>query len=176
MTHRIPTRLISLEKYDPDREFFPVTIEYREGNFDFEYTGLDSLKKVRLGAVKGYGYGEILDPYIEANAGTDAVQLASGDDPTGVNVAKLIEGEIDLLIEGQGVFDNYLVSRGLAELIDQFRVAGRGTDVYPAYFAFSPADPNAAKYAAILDEGIDAIRASGELQKILDKYYMKDWK
>ena len=44
------------------------------------------------------------------------------------------------------------------------------------YLAFSPKNPKSKSYARLISKGIIEMRASGDLQKILDKYGMRDWK
>jgi polar amino acid transport system substrate-binding protein len=42
--------------------------------------------------------------------------------------------------------------------------------------AFAPGVARSRDYARILDEGIAAMRASGELAKLLQRYGLKDWR
>ena len=44
------------------------------------------------------------------------------------------------------------------------------------YIAFSPQLPKAKEYARILSEGMNELRASGELQAILSQYGLTDWR
>ena len=43
------------------------------------------------------------------------------------------------------------------------------------YIAFSPANKKSAEYAAILDRGVERLRASGELDEIMAHYGLEDW-
>jgi len=44
------------------------------------------------------------------------------------------------------------------------------------HIVFSRVDPKAKGYAKILGEGTRALRASGQLKTILDKYGIDDWR
>jgi len=44
------------------------------------------------------------------------------------------------------------------------------------FIAFSPKNPKSQEYAKLLSEGTAALRASGELRKILAKYGLSDWR
>ncbi|MEK2644629.1 transporter substrate-binding domain-containing protein [Bdellovibrio sp. BCCA] len=43
------------------------------------------------------------------------------------------------------------------------------------YVGFSPNNPKSKIYAKILNQGIDDLRRSGELRRILEKYNLEDW-
>ncbi|SFV56538.1 ABC transporter, periplasmic domain [hydrothermal vent metagenome] len=55
-----------------------------------------------------------------------------------------------------------------------FKIAG-STYADNVYLAFSPNNPHSKEYAKILSEGINTLRKSGELDKILAKYGLHDW-
>jgi polar amino acid transport system substrate-binding protein len=42
--------------------------------------------------------------------------------------------------------------------------------------AFSPKNPKSKEYAKLLSAGIEQMRLSGELSKILAKYQLTDWR
>lgn len=46
---------------------------------------------------------------------------------------------------------------------------------YAQYMGFTPQNPNSPKLAGIYDQGIRALRASGELAAILARYGVEDW-
>jgi polar amino acid transport system substrate-binding protein len=61
-------------------------------------------------------------------------------------------------------------------ILDQLECAGYGDEPAFIYIAFSPNKSTSVRYAKMLSEGIVAMRKSGELQKILDKYGLQDWR
>jgi len=59
---------------------------------------------------------------------------------------------------------------------DKIKEAGRLNQPVDVYIACSPNKPNSIVYTKLLSEGIIDLRKTGELQKILEKYALKDWK
>lgn len=55
-------------------------------------------------------------------------------------------------------------------------VSIRADHTIDGYIACSPAKESSKVLMKLVDEGTDKLRQSGELQKILDKYGLKDWK
>jgi polar amino acid transport system substrate-binding protein len=139
----------------------------------WRYAGIDSLRQIVLGAITDYAYGDDLDAYIAANkADLKHVQLASGENPLEVNIKKLQRGRIDALVESAPVFWYTVNQMGLAV---EFLLAGQIGEPQKTYISFSPANPAAQNYARILSDGMTALRASGELAPLLQKYHLTDW-
>lgn len=137
------------------------------------YTDLADLEQVRLGAVQDYDYTELLDHYIHRNARTGRIWFARGDYPLDLLVTALQDGKIDVFVESQDVADYFMKQhRGRVKL----RRAGQIGPAARIYAAFSPQHKEAEELARILDRKIDDLRASGQLQAILDRYGMRDWR
>lgn len=141
-------------------------------NSTWKYDGIESLKKVKVGIIKDYEYGEEMDKYFAETKGK-MVQFVGGDSPLESNIKKLKAGRIDVVIEGKPVFEYTAKEMGM---VDLFKTVGGDNDPDPIYIAFSPKNPKSKEYAAILSAGIVELRKSGELSKILAKYGQKDWK
>lgn len=137
----------------------------------WRYTDLDSLKTVKLGAISGYGYGDEIDAYIEKNP--QNVQLIGGDTALDQNIKKLTAGRIDVLIESPAVFNAKIKD---LQLEGQFEQAGTLSEIENLYIACTPAKASSKTYIKLISEGTEALRQSGELAKILEKYGLKDWK
>ncbi len=137
------------------------------------YKDLSSLSKVKIGVIKGYDYGEEMNLYIKENNKTAKVQVVAGETALELNIKKLLKGRIDAILESEFVF-NYKVSQmGFKEKI---KSAGQAVEPEKTYIAFSPANPKSKEYAKILSDGMEQIRKSGELKKILNRYGLDDWK
>lgn len=80
---------------------------------------------------------------------------------------------LDAFVEADLVFW-YTASQ--MELEEAFTVAGTLGEPLPAYIAFSPSDPRSETFARLLSEGVEALRASGELARILARYHLQDWR
>lgn len=141
----------------------------------WRYTGMDSLKEVRVGVVEDYDYddGEF-DAYIEANR----------NDPNKVVVvpvvgraivkliARLFGKKIDVFVE-----DANVAASGFAQAkvepgrIVEVGVMGEPEDVYIA----CTDNAKGQQYAQMFDQGLDQLVKSGELARILAQYGVADW-
>ena len=138
------------------------------------YSGIDSLRPLHIGVVQGYDYGSSVQPYINHFASTDRVTLMTGDNPLPRLIGLLKSQRIDVLLEDESVF-RYCAAR---QDFSDFRIAGDEGQSLTAnnlYIAFSPR-PESRRYARILSQGMQRLRASGELQTILQRYGLNDWK
>jgi len=138
----------------------------------WRYTGPDSLAAVSIGVVLNYSYEHAFDAYLAAHRNDPTrVQTEPGDGALARNLRKLATGKIGTLVENQAVLEYQLAQNGERE---RFEFAGVLTE-RASYIAFSPAKPSSGEYARLLSDGIAALRKSGELERILAKYSLRDW-
>ncbi len=142
---------------------------------NWTYSDISSFSKVSIGAIKGYAYGsDELNEYIKKNEKNDkAVQLAFGDTALETNIKKLDAGRIDVVVESPAVF---FYTSNQMKMNDRFKLAGKISNEKKVFIAFSPANTKSKEYAQLLSDGIDALRKSGDLKTILQKYGVDDWK
>ncbi len=140
---------------------------------DWVYTGPESLESIQLGAILDYDYGERLNSYIEANAAGYGVQVMTGHSPLEKNIEKLLMGRIDVVVEAEPVF---VYEAGEIGVRDRVRYAGEAAAPENAYIAFSPVVDGSEEYARVLSEGMETLRASGALERILARYGLEDWR
>lgn len=139
----------------------------------WRYTGIPSLAGVSVGTIQDYSYSEEFDAYVEANGKDSAkIQAATGEDALSINMKKLDAKRIGAFVEDGAVLAYELDAAGKPGAYD---IAGNLGEI-DLFIAFSPAIPESKEYARLLGEGVDKLRASGELAKILAKYGVKDWK
>lgn len=139
----------------------------------WKYSGIASLDKISLGTIRDYSYSDEIDAYAVKNEkDPKRVQIASGDNALDTNFKKLAAKRVGAIIENGYVAQNFLTETGQT---GKFQAAGE-TEADDVYIAFSPASANGAQYAKLLGDGIEKLRASGELAKILAKYGVSDWK
>lgn len=133
---------------------------------------LEDLKGIKIGIVKDYAYGEKADKFI-ANQPELFIKV-SGDEPLETLIQMLEDGKIQALYECPQVFlfklkllnKNYsLFRRGLS-------FDDKADDLF---VAFSKKESQSHKYAQWLDQGIEELRKSGKLLRILDNYALTDW-
>lgn len=143
---------------------------YVRANHPWHYTGLMSLKKIRLGVIDGYSYGQ-LDSYIRKYQGTGLVEGVAGLDGLRRILLMFDHNRVT------GILEDYLVMNYQVERMGrdgQFVEAGRlfGDNIY---IAFSPGSPKSEGYAVILSRTMKQLRETGELDLILGKYNIIDW-
>ncbi|MFC3150569.1 substrate-binding periplasmic protein [Litoribrevibacter euphylliae] len=138
----------------------------------WRYTGLDSLDTIKLGVIGGYAYGDEFDEYVKQNK-HDNIQTVKGDNALEKNIKKVIAGRLTTFIDSPLVVAAKLKEMGMEGNIDE---AGTLGDPSPMYIACSPVKPNSKDYIKLIDDGTKALRASGELDAIMAKYGLKDWK
>ncbi len=137
----------------------------------WRFEGLDSLANIKLGLIGGYAYGEDFDQYIEANP--DVGQFVKGDNALEKNIKKILGGRITATVESPLVMQAKLKDMGLQADIVAAGNLGEPSDMF---IACSPAKSSSKALVELIDTGTQNLRASGELQDILDKYGLPDWK
>lgn len=139
---------------------------------NWQYQGVESLQGHQLAAISGYDYGDELRDYIQNNS-ADSVTMLGSEQPLHRGIQMLSLKRIDMLVEAEPVF---WYTANLLNKADQFKVAGSAKEFEKSYIAFSPVLDDSQEYAQILSDGIARLRKSGELQQILSKYGMADWR
>lgn len=136
----------------------------------WRYTTLDALKLVNVGAVSSYSYGKEIDTFIAANP--ERVHLLSGENALEQNIRKLLSSRIDVVLESPAVLNAKLKEMHLSHHIE---FAGSVTKPENLYVACTPRKASSVQYIKLIADGTRELRASGELENILDKYGLKDW-
>lgn len=131
----------------------------------WRYNGMASLKKVMLGVIQDYDYGENMNRYIAARQGL-GVDMITGDNATQVNINKLYNRRVTTILEDPIVLA-YQVKQ--LNLNHNFIIAGT-IETIDVYIAFSPEMDESKQYAKILDKGMTWLRKTDQLKRILDKY------
>lgn len=72
------------------------------------------MREVRIGAIKGYSYGEKLDLFFMENP--QRVQFVHGVDPISQNIKKLLGGRFDVLIASENVVLHKSKIMGVAQV------------------------------------------------------------
>ncbi|MFT6735700.1 MAG: polar amino acid transport system substrate-binding protein, partial [Polaribacter sp.] len=147
---------------------------FTTNNMNWLYLGTNSLNSIRLGVIKGYDYGKLLSQYIQRNTNNSRLVVLTGEkDVLSRAVNMLLADRIDVLVESDIIFWYRVNQLGLSE---QMKYAGQASKPMKAYIAFSPRNKNSIDYAQILSDGILEMRANGDLERILSKYGLHDWK
>jgi len=144
---------------------------YTKSGSRWTYVGIESLRSIQVGLIKGYSYGDELNGYFNENP--QWVQYVTGDDPLTQNIRKLLAGRFDALIAGENVMAYKIREMGVAGEVVQAGVTNISGNLY---IAFSPRMTKSVAYADIFSMGIRELKLSGELDRILDRYGLKYWK
>ena len=144
---------------------------YTRPDDQWHYTGLDSLRNQTIGIIGGYSYGDELDSFIQHN--NPLFHIIKGDKALENNIEKLLAGRISVIAEAPLVMNAKLKQLGLQ---GRLRPAGHFNQGEAIYIACSPAKPGSRQLVDWFDAGVQALRRSGALAKILAKYAMTDWK
>lgn len=141
---------------------------------NWTYAGVESLSTMVLGTIANYDYGE-LNPYIDKlrREHSQWLHVGTGNNALQKNLRMLLANRISVLIEDPVVVNHVAREIGLDQTI---RLAGNVEPRNPVGIAFSSKNPKSEEYAQTLSDGIRKLRKSGELQAILAKYYVSDWK
>ncbi|KAF0814914.1 hypothetical protein IGB42_00970 [Andreprevotia sp. IGB-42] len=122
--------------------------------------GFAAMQHKRVGITRGYEYpGQM--------TGQPGIQLVESPSELG-NLRHLAKGDIDFMLLSRGTLATLLAKLGPQER-QHIRDWGQ-IDQLPLYLAFSPGQPLAAEWAAAFDRGMQAIRKSGEDQRIHERW------
>lgn len=140
---------------------------------EWKFRGVESLKDVKTGMVKGYGYRSWFNDYVKKNP--QKVQVLHGDDAFPRLIRMLAQDRVQAVPSNKAVMDYYIKTNGLQDVIF---MAGCGKDGGPRnlYIALSPDNPSRSMILAdIFDDELDILRKTGYLNHLLRKYDLKDW-
>lgn len=135
----------------------------------WRYNGIRSLNAVRLGAIKGYDYGEKLNNYIQSVASTDESSIVQiyGNDAVNRSIQFLLRDRIDVFVETGPVFWYQVKQMGISDQVVQ---VGNVSEPEPCFIAFSPNLEVSQQLSNALDKGMAILKKQGRVQQIADKY------
>lgn len=145
----------------------------RKGS-NWHWNGIASLNGKVLGYIPDYQYFPELRSYIDAHVNEPKlVQGVAMMNASELNARKLSVGRIDITCDDLFVL-RYVIKS--LKLEDQLQVTSTVGDPVNSYIAFGPTNPRGRDLAKLWDQGMRKMRANGELQRILDRYGITDWK
>lgn len=131
---------------------------------DWDYTGLDQLKKMKVGGSPGYTYVDIFK-----NAGVKADYASTIEN----SFKKLVHGRLDVVPESLLVGWQTIKSK-LASSTSKIAVSKTPLFVKPLYFMVSKKHPDGEELIDAYEKGFKIIKANGVYQKILDEYGLSE--
>ena len=145
------------------------TLFYKLVKDDWRYLGdVRALDKRKMGVISDYSYGKKLDEiFIKINA-----QSAKGDKALETNIKKILTGRIDTMIESHYVMVAKLMEM---QLSDKIISAGDTQQGAPMYLACTPNSSRTQKFVELVNQAMPKLKASGQLQEILNSYNIESW-
>lgn len=143
----------------------------------WRFKDLASLEGKRIGIIRDYEYGEVLDNFFTKwKKNKKLIQVVGGDDAITKSIKKLQKGRLDTYLEDANVFNYSAKTLGIKHLFINggYETFSTKEENY-IYVVFSPNNPKSKEYAEILSNGWQKLRKSGKLGKILSKYGVDDW-
>lgn len=150
---------------------------YTKSDSAWSYQGLSKLEDSRIGVIAGYSYSMELDQYIIEKRADQSIQVTSGDNALEQNLRKLFANRLDAIVSFKPVVMEKLAqlkSDGKLSQTSGLRFAGTLEAPQLLYIGCSPNKESSKYYTRLFSQGIDELRQSGELQKILSKYGIED--
>lgn len=141
---------------------------YAANNSRWKYTGIPSLKNVRLGVINGYGYGAESTPienYLKSNKNTPRVQEVSGEQPLAQLINLLLLDRLSVIVEDSKVMEQTLLQMDYQA---KLKKVGCLENVDNIHIAFSAKNPHSKQYATILSNGIQELKRTGEYDRIVN--------
>lgn len=145
---------------------------YRRKGEDWHYTGRESLDGIRLGTIAGYEYDDFLHEIIDKQIVEQQIKPARGKFAVEENLKALIRGDLDAVLDSRVVVEATLKKQNWQ---DDIEFADHFDGVRKIYFACSPSVEKSSEYVKLVNDGIKDLRASGELDSIMEKYGLADW-
>jgi polar amino acid transport system substrate-binding protein len=146
---------------------------YVNASNKMKFTSVDELNTLkRIGVSSGYTYSEDIDAWLKRPENKGKVFVQKGESPAAINARNLALGRLDGVIE-----DDHVMKHLIAKLGFEHDVVLAGCQKQTQIFiAFSPKLKNVQQVVKEFDDGMEALRQSQQLAKILAKYGLVDWK
>jgi len=148
-----------------------VNTFYVKKGTSWKFKGKNSLRQLSvLGVIRDYYYGDEVHNFMETSP--SHVEILHGIDPQQRSLMLLKQGRIMAWVEDNQVAQ-YNIKRMYLE--DEIVPAGDLGEELPVYIAFSPGVEKAQEYVRLLEDGVEELRRTGELETILAGYGLRDW-
>jgi polar amino acid transport system substrate-binding protein len=149
----------------------PYCFFTRPGLASWRYEGPDSLRRLRLAVTHGYEFDDpALRGYLREPPRGAVVQRVSGDQAVLRHVDMLQAGRSDVVLEDREAMRWAFRHRAASLPVQE---AGCISDDTGLYIGLPRRDPRAAETLAALEAGLQRLRRSGEMARILARYGIK---
>lgn len=152
---------------------------YMEMNFyvrkdeKWHYTGVNSLKDIKVISILGYNYNPLspsYQKYLSENDKSGKVIFVSGDNAPERAFRMVLAKRATTFNEDASVFEYVTFKASLRDSFKKVETLGGG----PLFAGFSPHSKSAPLHQAQFDKGIQRLRKEGALKKIFARYKVMD--
>ena len=144
---------------------------YAAQDQNWQYLNIESLLNKKVGVVKGYTYGDPVDSLIPKYPAI--FKAVAGSDGLERNIKQVVSKRLDALIASTFVAEAIINDMNLVGSIKKVGVIGKPL---PMYIACSPANEHSIQLVDQVDRTTRRLRESGELEAILNRYGLSDWR
>jgi len=145
----------------------------RRRDFQFEFSGVESLETVVWGVVSGERWRPAYQKHIEANRNRGVIEVF-GAKPFERLVKMMVRDRVDVVIGLYDMLERKRTDSASAEKLTVERTMVFGKHV-PIYLAFSPNSDQAVARSKLFSDGIKRLAQSGRLKQIFAAYGVGDW-
>lgn len=149
---------------------YSMTRSYTRADTEWVFDGVESLRGKKLSVVMDYVMEDSINNYVSINFPHFPNWFVIEDGKLAVveSIANLVDGDTDVFIEDERVVEYYIKAQGLNHYI---RDAGKINDnKLPIFIALSLNNPSARTYIKYMEDGIAALKATGEYKHLRAKY------
>lgn len=149
---------------------YSILSSFTTNDVTWVYEGVESLRGKKIAAVLDYNLGGLFK-YISDSYSIDPklLVLETGDNAIGESINNLINKKAEVYIEDEMVINDYLFKN--IKFSKDIRNAGRvSSSPSPIYIGFSSNLPKSPEFIKMLEDGIDSLQATGDLDKLKQKY------
>lgn len=138
---------------------------------NWKYIDESSLTGIRIGVINNYSYDIGTNELIKKKH--PSLEIVSSDEPIEQLVNLVESNRIIGFVESDFVLQYFLKKKNKVNLKKIGQIKPNSQDLF---LAISPKHPDGQKIADLLSQGTIELRKNGNLNKILSKYGLKDWK
>lgn len=141
----------------------------------WQYENIRSFNGMKIGVIKGYDYGEVMNTYIKSFSfsfsKTSPLTQLYGNDAVERSLKFLVRKRIDIYIDADPVFWYEAGKLGITDLVKR---VGSISEPEPCFIAFSPTLQDSERLTLALDKGVISMKQSGEIGNIANKYSLPE--
>ncbi len=168
----VPIAKSGLKKTDIPAVKYTMGVLKRTG-FEFQFTGVESLKKVVWGVVSGERWFGAYQEYLDNHKGGNVVEVF-GTEAYERLVKMTALKRVDIVIANYDMLERKRLRSGSADslVVDRTNVFGK---FVPLHLAFGKNNPESERLAKFFTKGLRRLAMNGRIREILAAYGVGEW-